>query len=136
MHLVTLTVLIPMLAAVVLLLPTSGKSVQARRITSVIFACVTLIVSIALLVKTLDGQTIVYAIGDWKAPFGIVLIGDRLSALLVTLTSFLALCCVTYSLTGDDEKGSFFHPLMHFLTLGVNGAFLTGDLFNLFVFFP
>ncbi|ATC94077.1 monovalent cation/H+ antiporter subunit D [Pseudoalteromonas tunicata] len=135
MHLVTLTVLIPMLAAVVLLLPPSGKSVQARRITSVIFACVTLIVSIALLVKTLDGQTIVYAIGDWKAPFGIVLIGDRLSALLVTLTSFLALCCVTYSLTGDDEKGSFFHPLMHFLTLGVNGAFLTGDLFNLFVFF-
>ena len=135
MHLVTLSILLPMLAAVVVLLPPCGKNTKMRRIASVTFAVLTFIASVALLLKSLEGQVLVYAIGDWSAPFGIVLVGDMTSALLVTLTSFLTLCCVVYSIAGDDKKGSFFHPLIHFLTLGVNGAFLTGDLFNLFVFF-
>ena len=76
-----------------------------------------------------------YAIGNWQAPFGIILVADTLSVLLVCLTSFLALGAICYGSAGEDEKGSFFHPLFQFQIMGINGAFLTGDLFNLFVFF-
>ena len=99
------------------------------------FAFFTLVASLILLNHSASNNIEVYALGNWSAPFGIVLVSDMLSTLLISLTSFLALCCIFYASAGDDEKGSFFHPLMHFLVMGVNGAFLTGDLFNLFVFF-
>ncbi len=124
-----------MLAGILLLLPPSGKNLQARRIVSSVMAVLTFAVSAYMLKNALNGEIFVYAIGNWQAPFGIVLVADVMSSLLVALTSFLAMVCVFYSLCGDDEAGSFFHPLLHFLLLGVNGAFLTGDLFNLFVFF-
>ena len=78
----------------------------------------------------------VYALGDWQPPFGIVLVADRLSALMVLLTALLALfgaCCTPCA--GSDERGRHFHALFQFQLFGLNGAFLTGDLFNLFVFF-
>lgn len=134
-HLISLPVLVPMLAGVLLLLPPSGKNLLARRFTSAFMAIVTLIVSCLLLNDALKGEVLVYAIGNWSAPFGIVLVADIMATVLLVLTSLLAMCCVFYSFAGDDEEGSFFHPLIHFLLLGVNGAFLTGDLFNLFVFF-
>ncbi|WP_372769258.1 monovalent cation/H+ antiporter subunit D [Pseudoalteromonas sp.] len=134
-HFVSLPVLMPMLAGILLLLPPSGKNLQARRIVSSVMAVLTFAVSAYMLKNALNGEIFVYAIGNWQAPFGIVLVADVMSSLLVALTSFLAMVCVFYSLCGDDEAGSFFHPLLHFLLLGVNGAFLTGDLFNLFVFF-
>jgi multicomponent K+:H+ antiporter subunit D len=78
----------------------------------------------------------VYALGDWPAPFGIVLVLDRLSALMVLLTSVLALPVMLYAIgSGWDMRGQHFHPLFHFQLMGICGAFLTGDLFNLFVFF-
>ncbi len=77
-----------------------------------------------------------YALGDWPAPFGIVLVLDQLAALMLVLTALLALAVALHSvLTGLDRKGWHFHALFQFQLLGVNGAFLTGDLFNLFVFF-
>ncbi|WP_312162759.1 monovalent cation/H+ antiporter subunit D [Phenylobacterium sp.] len=93
-------------------------------------------VSVALLVHAGTGALDVYALGDWAAPFGIVLVLDRLSALMVALTSLLALPVLVYAIvTGFDRRGWHFHPLFQFQLLGLNGAFLTGDLFNLFVFF-
>lgn len=78
----------------------------------------------------------VYAMSDWPAPFGIVLVLDRLSALMVLLTSALALPVVLYAIgSGWDTRGPHFHALFHFQLMGILGAFLTGDLFNLFVFF-
>jgi multicomponent K+:H+ antiporter subunit D len=77
----------------------------------------------------------VYRLGDWPAPFGIVLVVDRLAALMVLLTSLLAAAAVVFSLARWHRVGVLFHPLFQFLLMGVNGAFLTGDLFNLFVFF-
>ena len=124
-HFISLPVLVPMLAGVLLLLPPCGKNLIARRIVSVIMSFLALGVSAYLLNVSLAGQINVYAIGNWQAPFGIVLVADVMSSLLVTLTSLLTLICVIYSLSGDDEEGSFFHPLIHFLLLGVNGAFLT-----------
>ena len=71
----------------------------------------------------------------WAAPFGIVLVVDRLAAVMLTLTSVLGLATLIYALARWDRAGVHFHSLFQFLLMGLNGAFLTGDLFNLFVFF-
>ncbi|HEX2138640.1 MAG TPA: monovalent cation/H+ antiporter subunit D, partial [Woeseiaceae bacterium] len=76
-----------------------------------------------------------YFLGSWPAPFGIVLVLDRLSATMLLLTAVLASAVVVYAAHGWDERGHHFHPLFHFQLMGINGAFLTGDVFNLFVFF-
>ena len=134
-HLASLPILIPMLTGIILLMPPCGKNLHIRRVMSVLMSIITLAVSAFLLLHVNSTAPMVYAIGDWSAPFGIVLVADRLATLLVVLTSLLGAVVVLYSCAGDDKKGSFFHPLVHFLILGVNGAFLTGDVFNLFVFF-
>lgn len=76
-----------------------------------------------------------YLLGNWPAPFGIVLVLDRLSALMLVLTSMLALASLVFSLAKWDRSGPHFHTLFQLILMGLNGAFLTGDLFNLFVFF-
>jgi multicomponent K+:H+ antiporter subunit D len=76
-----------------------------------------------------------YAVGNWPAPFAIVLVLDRLSALMLALTSVLALASLVFSTARWDRMGPHFHTLFQFLLMGLGGAFLTGDLFNLFVFF-
>ncbi|HCY61953.1 MAG TPA: monovalent cation/H+ antiporter subunit D [Oxalobacteraceae bacterium] len=77
----------------------------------------------------------VYTLGAWSAPFGIVLVADRLAAVMLSLSAILGLAALVYSLARWDHMGAHFHPLFQFLLMGLNGAFLTGDLFNLFVFF-
>ena len=134
-HLTFLPILLPMLAGVTLLLPPFGSKTTSRRITSVIFSIITFAASLILLLYVQANGVQIYEIGNWSAPFGIVLVADPLSTLLVCLTTLLGVVCTLYACAGDDEKGSFFHPLVYFLILGVNGAFLTGDAFNLFVFF-
>ena len=100
-------------------------------------ACIALVsIAAALVVHASGGTTESYALGNWRAPFGIVLVLDRLSAMMLLLTAGLATVVMTYAVaTGMDRKGWHFHPLFQFQLLGLNGAFLTGDLFNLFVFF-
>lgn len=77
----------------------------------------------------------VYQLGNWPAPFGIVLVADRLSALMLVLTTLLGSCAWLYSTARWDRAGSHFHALFQLILMGLNGAFLAGDLFNLFVFF-
>lgn len=78
----------------------------------------------------------VYLLGNWPAPFGIVLVLDRLSAMMLMLTALLALAVQLYVISTDwDARGRHFHALFLFQLMGINGAFLTGDAFNLFVFF-
>ena len=82
------------------------------------------------------GDVHVYRLGNWAAPFGIVLVLDRLAALMLVLTAVLALVVQLYAIgSGWDRKGWHFHALWMFQLMGLNGAFLTGDAFNLFVFF-
>ena len=93
-------------------------------------------VSIILMGWATAGEPTAYALGDWPAPFGIVLVLDRLAALMLLLTALLGLAVSVHAtVTGLDRKGWHFHSLFQFELLGLNGAFLTGDLFNLFVFF-
>jgi len=77
----------------------------------------------------------VYLLADWPAPFGIVLVVDRLAAMMLVLSAVLGLAALIFSLARWHRAGSYFHPMFQFLLMGLNGAFLTGDLFNLFVFF-
>ncbi len=83
-----------------------------------------------------DGTVHVYRLGNWPAPFGIVLVLDRLSATMVLLTTVLALIVLMHAIaSGWDKRGRHFHALWQFQLMGICGAFLTGDAFNLFVFF-
>jgi len=78
-----------------------------------------------------------YQVGGWPAPFGITLVADGLSAFMLTMVAILGVASLVFStrhLPGGEER-SYYFPLFHFLALGVTGAFLTGDLFNLFVWF-
>ena len=96
---------------------------------------VLLAVAAALVHRADTLPPIVYRLGNWPAPFGIVLVVDRLSALMVLLATLLGLAAQLFSLGRWDRAGPRFHTLLLVLLMGVNGAFLTGDLFNLFVFF-
>ncbi|MFO7704903.1 MAG: monovalent cation/H+ antiporter subunit D, partial [Halopseudomonas sp.] len=91
--------------------------------------------SIWLLWQADQGVLQVYAMGNWQPPFGIILLLDRLSALMLVVTAVLAFFSLLYGMRGDDQRGRNFHALFQFQLMGINGAFLTGDLFNLFVFF-
>ncbi|MEG2264652.1 MAG: monovalent cation/H+ antiporter subunit D [Acinetobacter sp.] len=94
-----------------------------------------LIIAVSYLINSSEGQISVYTLSEWAAPFGIVLVLDQLSAMMLVLTYALALPVVWYASKEWDLRGRYFHAMVHFLLMGLTGAFLTGDLFNLFVFF-
>lgn len=107
-----------------------------QRIFSVAGTVGLLGIALTLTAQASGGEIQVYELGNWPAPFGIVLVLDRMSAMMVLLTAVLALPVVLYAIgSGWDERGRHFHPLFQFQLMGVCGAFLTGDAFNLFVFF-
>ncbi len=133
-HWLIMPVLLPMIAAIIILLMArAGQTVE--RAVSLLAMLALLTVAMVLFEASRGGDYQVYAVGDWIAPFGIVLVLDRLSALMVLLTAVLALFSLLYACNGQDRKGRYFHVLFHMQLMGLNGAFLTGDLFNLFVFF-
>lgn len=133
-HLLILPILLPMLTALVILLTGQVSSTLQRQI-SVASTALLVILAVLLLMDANGGQISVYALGNWQAPYGIVLVLDRLSALMVMITAVLALGCVLFACAGDDARGSNFHAIFQLQLMGLNGAFLTGDMFNLFVFF-
>ncbi|TBV12205.1 monovalent cation/H+ antiporter subunit D [Stutzerimonas kirkiae] len=133
-HALILPILVPLLAGSLLLIGHRlGKS--AKRLFSILATLGLLPIAIHLVGLASDDQLRLYALGNWQAPFGIVLLLDRLSAILLLLTAVLALFVAIYASRGDDLRGQNFHALLQFQLVGINGAFLTGDLFNLFVFF-
>ncbi|SFC11105.1 monovalent cation/H+ antiporter subunit D [Tropicimonas isoalkanivorans] len=128
-------VLMPAMVAAVMAMAMRHDLVL-QRVFSVAVTVALIAISGGLFHSSLDGVTQVYRLGDWPAPFGIVLVLDRLSATMLLLTSLLALGVVLYAIgSGWDGRGWHFHALFAFQLMGVNGAFLTGDAFNLFVFF-
>ena len=133
-HLAVLPVAIPALAGALLLI-CGGSRPLLERVLGIATTVLGAAAAAALAADSLSGAYRVYALGDWMAPFGIVLVADRLSALLVLLTSVIALAALAYAANGWDRRGRHFHALFQFQLMGINGAFLTGDLFNLFVFF-
>ena len=135
-HLIVAPILIPLFAGALMLF---YEDRQAKRIISLVATAMLPFVAFALLDRSEapSGGTEVglYLLGNWPSPFAIVLVLDRLSALMLLLTSVLALAALVFAAAGWDRQGQHFHSLFQFLLMGLNGAFLTGDLFNLFVFF-
>lgn len=129
-----LPLLLPLAVAIVLLLLPR----RARRLSqslSLVGGLAQLGVVLLLLRAVTDGTQLVYRLGDWPAPYGIVLMVDRLAAWLLLTSALLALCVLMYALAGSDRLGRHFHVLFQMQIMGISGTFVTGDLFNLFVFF-
>jgi len=133
-HVLILPILLPLFMGAALLFGhrLGGSS---KRLLSLLATWALVPLALWLLLLAGDDQLRVYALGNWQPPFGIVLLLDRLSALMLLVTALLAGFALLYACRGDDERGPNFHALFQFQLLGINGAFLTGDLFNLFVFF-
>lgn len=133
-HLLIAPVLLPAITAVLLLL-TARQDRAWHRGVSVLSTLALLGVTFALVQRAALGGFSVYALGDWPTPFGIILVLDRLSAGMIFLTAVVGLGSLLYAIRGWDEKGRNYHAIFQFQLMGLNGAFLTGDVFNLFVFF-
>lgn len=135
-HLIVAPILIPLVAGAVMLL--YGERRQRVKLAIALTSGV-LMLGVALLLVLRagsdEGAAPVYLLGDWRPPFGIVLVLDRLSAMMLLGMALLALPAMIYAAAGWQRRGQHFHTLCQFLLMGVNGAVLTGDLFNLYVFF-
>jgi multicomponent K+:H+ antiporter subunit D len=134
-HLIILPIVLPAILAPFIIM-TIRFHLDLQRIFSLAGTLGLVGITLSLLAQAATGDIQVYELGNWPAPFGIVLVLDRLSALMITLTALLALAVLLYVIgTGWDTRGRHFHALFQFQLMGVMGAFLTGDAFNLFVFF-
>ncbi len=134
-NLLILPLLIPLFTAILLMV--IPKHIKAQRVIAVISTAMTILAAL-ILVFTIRAEGIqTLDLGSWEAPFGITLVSDMFSALLVTTTSIITLIVTIYSFRsiGFERERFYYYPIVQFLLVGVNGAFTTGDIFNLFVFF-
>jgi multicomponent K+:H+ antiporter subunit D len=129
-----LPVILPAAMAAVMVLGARG-SLAAQRWLGALSVAAQGLLALGFLLAAPGGAQ-AYFLGDWPAPFGIVLVVDRLSAVMLALTAVLAGAVLWHAVAaGWDRRGEHFHALVQFQLMGLNGAFLTGDVFNLFVFF-
>lgn len=134
-HLTVAPLLVALVTAVTTLL--TRPSLRLQKAVSVLGSVSYLAATLLLASRVFGGTTLVYQVSDWQAPFGIVAVADPLSAFMLVLAGIVSLPTLVYALDYMDEFGQrlSFHPLYHFMIAGVSGAFLTGDVFNLFVWF-
>ncbi len=137
--LVPLPVVLPLFGAGLAL--ALGRSARAQRVVSVVVLALMVVIAAVLLARAdADGPQVTH-VGGWDAPIGISLVADRLSALMLLVSAIVALCVLVYSLSqglveyGPDTPLSIYHPTFLILVAGVANAFLSGDLFNLYVGF-
>lgn len=129
-HLVIAPVALPLVSAILtLMFPRFARGLSLLGAVAILGA------AMALVVQSAAGNDAVYLLGNWQAPFGIALLSDRLSAWAVLATAWVLFGVLLFIVGGDQDRGAYAHPLFHVLWMGVNGAFLTTDVFNLFVFF-
>ncbi|MFN3501681.1 MAG: proton-conducting transporter membrane subunit, partial [Allorhizobium sp.] len=135
-HLIVTPILLPMMTAAILLF-IDERNRTTKALVS-LTATVLLLANALVLFLIESGPNSfdnVYLLGNWAAPFGVVLVIDGLSAMMLLLTAVLAIAALVFSMAKWHAVGAHFHTLFQLLLVGVNGALLTGDLFNLFVFF-
>ena len=128
-------VLLPMITAVISFI--WPGSARARGMVSVTGSILLLLVSSVQLYYVAVHGPISNQMGGWQAPMGITLIADMLSALLLVVAAIVATCISVYSVSdiSDERVEGGYYTFLNMLTAGVAGAFLTGDLFNLYVWF-
>ena len=132
---VVVPVVLPLVAAAVLLFIGDSRR-RLRSLVNVVATMAGLVTAVTILWRIDAGSGIaVYLTSNWTAPFGIALVADRLSAMMLVLVGIVSLGAALYAAAGWGRAGAYFHPLFQIQLMGLNGAFLTADLFNLFVFF-
>ena len=133
--LVVLPVAIPLMTAVAAFLVGSRR--RAARVISTVGSALLLAAAAALLWQVWTGGVLAATMGNWPAPFGIALVADHLSAVMVVVTGVIGLAVAVYALADIDRQREArgYHALYQVLLAGVCGAFITGDLFNLYVWF-
>jgi multicomponent Na+:H+ antiporter subunit D len=133
--LVTLPILLPLATAIITIF--LGRSLRGKVVVSLVGGGATFASALLLLRTVWVHGPVVHAMGSWSPPFGIILVADLLSSGIVVLSSGVAMVALCYSVAYIEEEGQrlAYHPLFHLLMMGIHGAFLTGDIFNLFVFF-
>ncbi|MHB1329917.1 MAG: Na+/H+ antiporter subunit D [Gemmatimonadales bacterium] len=133
--LLTLPIAIP-LVGVALCTILAGRRL-AQRIVSLTASIALLVSALALLAAVFDGTVLATQFGGWRAPFGITFVADLFSAAMVVITGIMAVAVGVYGLVDRAKRRerTLYHPLYQGLLLGVVGAFLTGDIFNLYVWF-
>ncbi|GAB3009835.1 Na+/H+ antiporter subunit D [Cyclobacterium sediminis] len=132
---IVLPVIFQLFIAVLLMFSWNSKNIQ--KLISVTGSLIALVISILLLVKVNTEGIQVMQAGGWAAPFGITFVADTFSSLLVLLTAIAGLAVSVYSvgsIRNARVKFGYF-PIFHLLIMGLSGAFLTGDIFNLYVWF-
>ncbi|NMO18648.1 monovalent cation/H+ antiporter subunit D [Pyxidicoccus fallax] len=133
-HLMVAPILLPMLVAAVMLLVGEGKR-AAKLVLGMSSTLLGLAISVALFAWVDAHGAVAYLPGNWPAPFGITLAVDRLSAGMLVLTWLLGASALSFASARWHRAGVHFHPLFQLQLMGLSGAFLTADVFNLFVFF-
>jgi multicomponent Na+:H+ antiporter subunit D len=133
--LLILPIIVPALTGMLALLARSSRALQ--RGISVVGATVLFGAGAALVSQVQAHGIQAVQMGDWPAPFGITLVADHFSAGLVAVSGFVALAVTVYALAAIDEARERFgfHVLFHLMLMGINGAFITGDIFNMYVWF-
>lgn len=129
------TVLVHLFTALIqLFIP---KRIVWQMILSVAGALTAFLFALKLFMEVLNGDTLTMNAANWDAPFGIVFVADLFSVTMVLLTSVAALAVAIFSAVGVGRSRLLYgyFPIFHFLIMGINGAFLTGDVFNLYVWF-
>lgn len=134
-HYIILPILAQMFTAILLIF--FWKKVRAQKIISIAGNLVILLIAVFLFIKVWDNGILTMQGGGWKAPFGITFVADTFSATMLLLTAIAGLSVAIFSAAGISRSriqyGYF--PIMHLLLMGLNGAFLAGDIFNLYVWF-
>jgi multicomponent K+:H+ antiporter subunit D len=139
-HLAIVPILLPLVTAAVLLFIDERRrrwkaAIGIAATLGLLCAAIALLVQADALPPGAPHATHVYLVANWPAAFGIVLAVDRLAATMLVLTATLALAALVFASVRWQRAGSHFHSLFQIQLMGLAGAFLTGDLFNLFVFF-
>jgi multicomponent Na+:H+ antiporter subunit D len=134
-NILVLPILLPMASALVLL--AFRKNNKAQKVIHLIASILSLITAIIIFVSIREFGTVSLNSGSWQAPFGISIVADLLSAIMVLISAVIGLSTSLYSFAVIDNRHVkyFYYPLIQFLLMGVNGAFLTGDIFNMYVWY-
>lgn len=134
-NIVILPILIPLLTGIILIF--FSQNIKAQRWISAISIFGTVFASLILAQKVFVEGILTLELGNWRPPFGIVLVADMFAILLVLTAAVVSMACLFFSFRsiGAEREKHYYYSFFQFLITGVFGAFLTGDLFNLFVFF-
>lgn len=134
-QIIVLPIILPLIFAVIMLI--LWKSVKIHKYINLVGSLISLIISLKIISFVISNGILSLQVGGWQSPFGISIVADLLSSIMIIITAIIGFSTALYSIgTIDTAREKYlYYPLLQFLLMGINGAFLTGDIFNLYVWF-